>query len=161
AQAGAQVKLSWPDLSQLPRGCRPILRDTVSGKSVYMRTTSSYSFSMTPQATTRDFTVEISSKVGDLLAISSLAAGATAEGAQISYSLSAPAEVEVSVVNIAGRPVRRLGSTVSQAGLSTALWNGRNDNGLRVPAGVYLVRVSARTEDGQIVNAVQGLSFRR
>lgn len=160
-QPGSQVKLSWPDLSQLPRDCRPILRDAVSGKSVYMRTTGSYSFSMGPQATTRDFTVEISSKVGDLLAISSLAAGATGDGAQISYSLSAAAEVEVTVVNIAGRPVRRLGSTVSEAGLNSALWNGRNDNGLRVPAGVYLVRVSARTEDGQIANAVQGLSLRR
>ncbi|MEI6503337.1 MAG: hypothetical protein WCP21_20180, partial [Armatimonadota bacterium] len=46
SRPSAAVKLSWPDLTGLPRDCRPILRDLRSGKSVYMRTANGYSFTL-------------------------------------------------------------------------------------------------------------------
>ena len=53
------------------------------------------------------------------------------------------------VVNVAGRPVRTLAADKPlEAGLQTLLWDRRAGNGLSVPAGLYLVRVTARAEDG-------------
>lgn len=156
----AQIKLSWPDLSQLPRDCKPILRDAVSGQSVYMRTASGYSFTLQPGETARAFVIDISPKVGDLLAIRSLQTSAAADGAEISYSLSAAAEVDVQIVNIAGRLVRQISGASGDKGPNVALWNGCNNAGLRAPGGSYLVKISARSDSGQVVSAVQPLAWR-
>ena len=70
-------------------------------------------------------------------------------GAQITFSLSAPAEVTVEVTNIAGRPVATVtrGTKLSE-GLQTVLWNGVSDAGLRAPSGRYGVKVTARGPGG-------------
>lgn len=158
---GAQVKLNWPDLSSLPRDCRPVLRDLRSGKAVYMRTSNGYNFTLGAKETRRRFALDISSKAGDLLAIRTLQTGSVAGRAQIFYSLSAPASVDLEIINVAGRVVRRLQSGLSQAGACSALWDGLNDSGAAAPGGSYLVRLQARTEDGQAVNAVQSLYLRK
>jgi hypothetical protein len=70
-------------------------------------------------------------------------------GAQISFALSAPATVEALVRNVAGRPVSTLSTGRRyEAGTHTLLWNGLSDGGLRVPSGMYLIELNARTEDG-------------
>ncbi len=82
-------------------------------------------------------------------------AGATAlptgaGGAEIAFSLSAPADVTVTVLNIAGRPVATLMRDGSaDAGLQHIVWSGQADRGTRAPDGTYLVRIVARDRDGQ------------
>jgi len=84
-----------------------------------------------------------------------VAAVPTAGGAQVVLSLSSAATVDVTVLNVAGRLVRTLASRRPlAAGLTTLLWTGTTDAGLRAPAGAYLIVVEARGEDGARSRAV-------
>jgi hypothetical protein len=160
ADPGSKVQLTWPDLSQLPTSCRPVLRDEVTGRQVYLRTSSGYTFSLLAGEAQRKFTLELSPNAGDLLAISSLQAQAHGKSATITYALSAPANVTVDILNLAGRLVRSLPAGDQQSGLTTALWDGVSATGTLAPAGTYLVRLRALAADGQAVSAVQTLRLR-
>ncbi|NPV47298.1 MAG: hypothetical protein HPY69_10085 [Armatimonadetes bacterium] len=70
-------------------------------------------------------------------------------GAQIVITLSAPAEVQAEILNIAGRVVSALPPVQGKAGINSLLWNGRSNAGTQVPAGAYLCRVTARGPEGQ------------
>ena len=86
---------------------------------------------------------------GTALVISSLSAMPTAKGAQVTFSLSAPASVQARVLNLAGRPVKTLCTARScEAGANTLVWNATSDAGVTVPRGTYLIEVTARTEGG-------------
>jgi len=81
--------------------------------------------------------------------VSALAATSAGSGAQITFTLSAPATVEVRVLNIAGRPIRTITpGRECEAGLNTLVWTGLSDTGLQAPNGAYLVTVTARTRNG-------------
>ena len=83
-------------------------------------------------------------------------------GAQITFTLSSPASCEATVLNIAGRPVRTLASSgVQPAGTSVMLWDGRGSTGTQVPAGTYLVRITARSDDGVVTSALRNLRVGR
>ncbi|MGC9320518.1 MAG: FlgD immunoglobulin-like domain containing protein [Armatimonadota bacterium] len=76
--------------------------------------------------------------------------------------LSAEARVDVTIVNIAGRVVRRLATDRSlPAGVTRMAWNGGSDAGTTVPAGRYLVRVRAAAQGGRASTALTGLQVRR
>jgi subtilisin family serine protease len=155
ARPGSRIRLSWPDLSQLPRDCRPVLKDLVTGQSTYLRTSTGHAFSLGATEPERKFTLEISTKAGDLLAIRSLEARPAARAVQISYTLSSPATVSVDVLNLAGRIVRSLPAIARDGGVATTLWDGNSTRGSRAPAGTYLVRVTACAADGQAVTALR------
>ena len=74
-------------------------------------------------------------------------------GTRIRYSLAAEGDVELTVYDVTGRSVRQLARGRQTAGDHTALWDGRNATGQRVPAGVYLyrLRAAARTESGRVI----------
>ena len=59
--------------------------------------------------------------------------------------LTAPGTLEVDIFDVAGRQVRRLASGLRAAGIHTVTWDGRDDAGRRVAAGVYQCRI--RTQD--------------
>jgi len=67
-------------------------------------------------------------------------------GGVIRLDLNRAQQVSVSVVDLSGRVVRNLGSGRYEAGVHPFRWDGRNEQGLDLPAGVYFVR--ARAEDG-------------
>ncbi len=74
----------------------------------------------------------------------------TASGAEICFTLSAPASVSADVLNIAGRSVKHIVTDrVCDSGPQSLAWNGSSDFGTRVPHGSYLVRVSVFGDDGQ------------
>jgi len=96
------------------------------------------------------------------LAVTSICAQQTAAGAEVTFSLSAPATVEARVLSIAGRPV----ATVCRArdcaaGANRLLWDAMSDQGLRVPDGVYLIEVVAAAPDGTQSRALAQVSIRR
>ena len=82
--------------------------------------------------------------------VASLAAVPTRGGAaEIVFALSAPAAVEVHVLNIAGRPVRTLcQAKACEAGTNALVWDAMSETGLRVPSGVYVIRIGAQSPDG-------------
>jgi hypothetical protein len=99
---------------------------------------------------------------GGTVAVTGIAAVPTAAGAEIAFSLSAPAEVTVSVLNIAGRPVATAARSQEMgAGAQRVVWSGRTLSGTRAPAGRYLVRIEARGEEGQAVQALASLALTR
>jgi hypothetical protein len=96
------------------------------------------------------------------LTLTHAAAVPTAAGAEIVFTLSAPAEVTASVRNLAGRPVRRLVTErASSSGLNSLIWNARSDSGLPAPNGVYLLEVTARAEDGSLARVLAQIRLRR
>jgi subtilisin family serine protease len=162
ARRSAAIKLSWPDLTALPRDRRPVLRDAVAGRSVYMRTSTGYSFTLGPDEASRSLTIEINPKAGDALAIRSLQTESVAGNVRVSYSLSTAAAVAVEVRNVAGRLIRRLGGgELLDPGAHEALWNCTATGGQRVPAGRYLITVIGQAENGQTVQAMQAVEVRR
>jgi flagellar hook assembly protein FlgD len=81
--------------------------------------------------------------------VSGPAAPATANGAEIVFSLSSSASVTVQVLNVAGRVVATpLRAELRPAGLQRISWSGRTDTGTQAPDGRYLVRVTARSDEG-------------
>lgn len=95
------------------------------------------------------------------LAISAARAGQAGLAATVSFTLSAPAEVSATVLNLAGRPVAQLPAEAFGAGSQTLSWNTRGSSGVKVPAGQYLVRLRARTPDGTCTEALAPLTVRR
>jgi Tol biopolymer transport system component len=91
----------------------------------------------------------------------SVVAAATSNGAAVTVNLSAAAEVQVQVLNIAGRPVAVLPEQSLPQGLSTLNWNGLTTLGTKAPAGTYLVRVTARNAEGAQSQGLTTLSLRR
>jgi hypothetical protein len=66
----------------------------------------------------------------------------------ISFSLGHDAVLNIEVEDDRGRPVRILGPGALQpAGTVRMTWDRRDDRGRIVPAGAYIVRVEAATED--------------
>ena len=92
---------------------------------------------------------------GRALAIVGVAAVPTERGAQVTFALSARARVTAEVVNLAGRPVRRLSfDGPCQAGTNVLLWNLQTNDGLVAPHGTYLIRVTAQASDGTQTAAI-------
>ncbi len=94
--------------------------------------------------------------------VTALSAFPTGAGAQITLHLASDATVDARILNIAGRPVRHLFTGREYAaGASTLLWNARDNSGLAVPAGRYIVAVEARTGDGARARVLCPFSLQR
>ncbi len=95
-------------------------------------------------------------------AVASVACAPAGDGAQISVTLSAAATVSAEIINIAGRVVKVVTTDRAMSeGVASLSWNGRNAAGARVPAGVYLVRLSALSDDGGRSQAIATLNLTR
>ncbi len=158
AQAGAEVVLSWPDLSTLPNSVRPILTDLATGRSMYLRTVPAYRFRAGGEA--RSFRLTLAGE-GTVMLTSVSAVGGAGRG-EVTYALSAAARVTVEIRSISGRLVRTVSAgDLAPAGVATVVWDGRNRTGSSAPAGVYLVRVTAESDTGQRSSVVRTLSLQR
>ncbi len=95
-------------------------------------------------------------------AVASLACVPAGEGAQLSFTLSRTSAVSAEVLNIAGRVVRTVAADRDlDTGVQSLTWDGRNTSGAKAPAGMYLVRVTARCEDGGCSQAIGTLHLQR
>ncbi len=163
AEPGQTVRLSWPDLSQVPTSYRLKLTDVEAGRSINMRTTTGYSYQLDAEHNARHFEVVASERGASALTVSGLQAMATGAGrAQVCFTLSQDAAVDVEILNISGRSVRRLAADrLLPGGANVVLWDQRADNGARVPRGRYLVCVVAKADDGSVAKAIGTLQIQR
>lgn len=72
---------------------------------------------------------------------------------KIEYELTRPAETAVSVYNIFGSEIKNLAYQYNSAGIYSVNWDGTNNSGSKVPAGVYFYTIKAGTSaaSGKIV----------
>ena len=98
----------------------------------------------------RPVSVDAPPRPARLLRVLGVAPNPSAGAVRVRLEAAAPAEVEVAVVDVLGRTVRRLSESIG-AGVADIAWDGRGGAGDRVAAGVYLVAVSA---DGRRVGTV-------
>jgi hypothetical protein len=68
--------------------------------------------------------------------------------AAIRFSLASEGAVDVAIFDVSGRLVRTLVDDVMDAGEYTQVWDGTDDAGLRIGAGVFWVQM--RTHDGYV-----------
>ena len=69
---------------------------------------------------------------------------------RVMYSLSRPRSVRLRVADVAGRTVRNLARGLEAAGEHDAWWDGRDDDGRVVGAGVYFVELKTSVATGAV-----------
>lgn len=62
---------------------------------------------------------------------------------EIAFDVERAGSLDVQVFDVAGRRVRRFGGGVVDAGPARLTWDGRDDSGRTLPAGVYFVKVQS------------------
>ncbi|MFO7947250.1 MAG: FlgD immunoglobulin-like domain containing protein, partial [Armatimonadota bacterium] len=159
-QIDQPVRISWPDISTVPADLQPTLTDTATGRTVHMRTSTNYTFDATSEP--RVLEISISKTASRHLVVSSAMAQQVGDGVNVCYTLSADAAVTVDVMNISGRRVSRVVRDDAQtAGQKSVTWNGSNAAGAKAPNGRYLLRITARSDDGQQASTITPVSIRR
>ena len=73
----------------------------------------------------------------------------------LSYSLAAPARAELEVYDVAGRLVRRLGGDRVAAGEHRVDWDGRDQAGHPLEAGIYYYRLNVDGRASEARNAIR------
>lgn len=156
--ANSPMVVRYPDLSQIPREYDLYVEDRNSGDRQSMRTTTGYRFMTNESGATRHLRIVATREAETTTVVSGMSARQTGQGVSVTYTLSRSATVDVTILNIAGRPVRRLASASSAAaGINTCTWNLMSDTGSKVPAGTYLCTVSARDEHGRAMEVVRSV----
>lgn len=140
--------LTWNVPGSLPRTTRLCLVDTASGRRQYLHASSSLTFN-SGRAATRVFEVlpeERGPNACRLLNPRITPSRATGI-VRLTVDITSAATITASVVGSSGRPVRKLErGRAAQPGDVTLLWDGRDDRGIAVPAGVYTLVINARTD---------------
>ncbi|MFQ6099077.1 MAG: FlgD immunoglobulin-like domain containing protein, partial [Armatimonadota bacterium] len=159
----ADVLLTVPDLRLLPRRHALRLTDETGGAVVHLRTRNTYRFNTGANPGQRTFRLDVLDARAAVLRVSDLVARPLRGGGVVlQIRLSADAATSIDVTNLAGIRVRRLEKgTLRPAGPQSATWDGKSDAGTVAPAGTYIVRVRAASEDGRTATATTALTLQR
>ncbi|MCD6359838.1 MAG: hypothetical protein J7M38_03170, partial [Armatimonadetes bacterium] len=159
---GGEVQLWCPDVASIGGRWSVWVEDLSSGRSVDIGRGARYSFTMQADEGPRLMLLRLTHNAGVLTLAGMTAQQTSGGGAQIAFTLSAPATCAVRVMNIAGRTIRTIEiDRLRPQGVNEVIWNGRSDLGTRVPGGLYLITVEAAAEDGAKVTAMRSLSVHR
>lgn len=146
-----EVTLSWPDLAQAPAQTAFLLEDLETGRTRFMRSTSSMVVNL-PETGQRQLRVTATRRGSGSLAITSLQVQPTRAGGSVNFGLSAPAEVTVSLCSQAGRLLRHLAvSRAANRGSNEVAFDARDAQGRPLPRGFYRLDLIAVGADGRQV----------
>lgn len=67
----------------------------------------------------------------------------------IQYTLHAPSHVKIEIFNTLGQRVRQLIDDDKPAGVLSMTWDGKNDQGVPVASGMYIVRLKATEQEAK------------
>ena len=157
-QSSQPYTLTWGNLNSVPRGTRLVLVDEATGRRQYLENSSGYSF--TPgSAATRKFRIEVENRGRNGLRVLNVLARQTRSAAgsrvDISYELSAGADVTAEVRDASGKLIRRFGSgRAAPGGVNQVIWDTKDDRGVAIPSGAYILQITARTPEGESARAI-------
>jgi len=82
-----------------------------------------------------------------------VSASRATSGLTLTYGLNTSASVSARVLS-GSRVVRTFAGVRRSPGAGQLVWDGRDQSGVSLPSGSYLVEVSARSDDGRVARAV-------
>ncbi len=163
--ANSTAKITWPNAARVSRGVSLTLTDLSTGTVRDMRSSSGYSWSTGDQPATRRFKITATRTAGSILTISGVTAKASRSSKtySIGYTLSAAASVRIRVLSSSGSEVRSLSvGTTRAAGVNQATWDLKTSVGTSVPAGMYVIEISAHSDEtGQTARGVGSVTVIR
>ena len=74
---------------------------------------------------------------------------------RISYGMHKPGEMSIVVYNALGRQVAELENKVVQSGRHEVMWNGKDNAGAQVPAGLYIVRFRSNLGEAKTITLIK------
>jgi hypothetical protein len=154
SEIGREVTLHWPNIAMLPRTANLMLVDLQTGKRCFLRTTPSYTFKSAADGGRYRFRVE-TVPISKLLRITNTRV-LHGRGSPYTFvfGLTSSAEVKVKIQAADGRILRTVVNQVSRnAGMHSVTWDGRDEQGIALPPGQYIVSIEATTGDGQFARA--------
>lgn len=157
------IVLTWPEVGKAPRELSFTLVDLTTGERRSMRTVTHYVIPASRGVGEHRFQVIASREPMAPLQIVGLTPAETtrATGTRVSYTLTRPAQVTLTVRALSGRIIYRMVAPQAQtAGLNTLLWDGHSAAGVRAPAGAYQVELLAQDNEGFRVRAVTLVNLR-
>lgn len=119
------------------------------GSKYYWRVRVENAFGWGPYSETRTFevlkatSVEEASNIPNVFVLRQNYPNPFNPSTSISYELPKAENVRILIYDLAGRQVRELVNEHKQAGIYTALWDGRSQRGLLVASGLYIYQIHA------------------
>jgi hypothetical protein len=167
-EAEKDYTLFWNNTRTLPRGVRLLLTDKDSGQKILMNSSSSYTFRASKGAMTRHFEIMAEPRNAGRVRVFNVSAivnpaGGTRSNPTVTlgYELSGAAETTIHVRRN-GRIIRTLGVTrAAGTGANQLVWDTRDNGGQPVPAGAYMVEITAKTPEGDTTRAIAPLLLTR
>jgi hypothetical protein len=162
---GADVVLTWGNLRQVPSEARLTLVDLKTGERRDLRTRSGYIYraEVGPRtADVRRFRLELNPSPAGKLILTNVAVSpprGRGGAGTLSFTLNQPAEVSGEIATLSGRAIVSLPAVPGGTGLNTRTWLGQDADGRPLPAGVFLLRLTARTEEGDLVQATRAVRW--
>ncbi|MES2460485.1 MAG: FlgD immunoglobulin-like domain containing protein, partial [Armatimonadota bacterium] len=150
-----EVTLFWPNVNRLPRNLDPVLVDIQTGRRVSLRTGgASYRYQPKGRSAQR-FRVEVNAAASRPLALTNVKTnrvqnvggdGRAVMGSAYRFSFTATQEADVTadIQRMDGRTMRRLQTRAQANRESSFVWDGRDDGGASMPAGTYIISLTAK-----------------
>ena len=141
-----------------------ILSDSISGATVDISTSNSYSFSLGPGEQQRLLKIKLFPRTGSIFqslpvlwSLQQTAPNPFRASTKIRFSVPisktgaiSPNQVIVSVFDVMGRRVKNIVNDTRYPGNYTIVWNGTDDGNKRLRQGVYIVHLSAEGFSGSV-----------
>ncbi len=155
-----EVRLTWPNVQEVPKNYAVILRDLETQKQVYLRTSGGYTYNSGAGGARRLQIVVDPSGSKPLQVTVRAAKAQMGAGALFTYALSQEADVEAVVISPTGQLLRRFNARSAPVGVHTLSWDGKDSRGRALGRGVYLLRVRAQTPESQVSQGVATFMMR-
>ncbi len=148
---GQKAIVSWKSSGVVPVRSRLLMTDLATGNKVGV----SRSGEILCQPGSRLMVEQVDNSTGSLR-VSSMRVRATRGGAiSVDYTLSASANVTATVYDATGKSVAVIPVGAKSSGPSSLSWNGKNREGVSLPAGVYTMTLDVTNDEGNRITASQ------
>lgn len=155
--ANADIAITFPNLATLGRRYEATLVDLATKTTRALGSTATYTYNSGETAAARRFAVVLTPVTANsrLVITEVRSTGRAAGTLAFTYTLSGPASVRAQIVSTAGTAVRNLAQgRAAVTGANTLVWDGRDNRGIAVPAGTYLLKLTASDNQGRSATAV-------